>query len=81
MPCNQMISMNCMPPREVAASTLARLPAANGRIRNRCIENIGSGTRVSMITKATRSATPPTSPTTTQGLVQPVAWSPYGWIP
>ena len=30
MPCSQMISMNCMPPRPIEASRPARLPAENG---------------------------------------------------
>ena len=30
---------------------------------------------------ATSSATPPIRPISTMGLVQPITWPPYGWMP
>src|ERR1700683_134188 len=47
MPCSQMMSMNCTPPRPSAMSRLATLPAANARMRNSDSRNSGSGTLVS----------------------------------
>ena len=76
-----MTSMNCSPPRAIEPIRLAAFPAANARILNRLIRNIGSGIFVSMIPKMISSAAPPISPASTQGLVQPVAWPPYGWMP
>src|SRR6266542_1996308 len=81
MPCSQMISMNCSPPRPIAASSPAALPAANARLRNRSRWNIGSALRRSTTQKATSVSTPPTTPASTHGLVQPVDCPPYGWIP
>ena len=71
MPCSQMISMNCMPPRPIDASSPARLPAQNGRIRNRFMWNIGSATLVSTKPNTTSSTAPPIRPASTHGLVQP----------
>ncbi|SFY52137.1 hypothetical protein STEPF1_05407 [Streptomyces sp. F-1] len=76
MPCNQMISMNWSPPRAIAVSRAARLPAANARTRNSDSRNIGSATWVSTTQNTSNSTTPPISPARTQGLVQPVAWPP-----
>ncbi len=81
MPCSQMISMNCMPPRPIEASRPARLPAENARIRNRFMWNIGSDTWFSMKQKTTSSTAPPMSPVSTHGFVQPIEWPPYGWMP
>src|SRR6266404_5083454 len=37
MPCSQMISMNCMPPRPIATIRLAMFPAANSRLPHQSI--------------------------------------------
>ena len=76
MPCNQMMSMNCNPPRAIDASKPARLPALNALIRNRPIANIGWSIRVSTTVNATNSAPPPMSPASTQGLSQPMSLPP-----
>ena len=76
MPASQMTSMNCRPPRAIEPSRLAALPAANARILNRLIWNIGSAILVSKTQNATSITTPPTSPAMIQGLVQPVGWPP-----
>ena len=76
MPCSQMISMNCRPPRAIEASRVAALPAANARIRNSFSGNIGSSTRGSMTQNTTSSATPPIRPVSTHGLVQPIVCPP-----
>ncbi len=76
MPCSQMISMNCSPPRAIELSRLAMLPAANARIRNRLIRNMGSVIFVSMRQNATSRTTPVASPPSTNGLVQPVGCPP-----
>ena len=68
--------MNCSPPRAIEPIRLAAFPAANARILNRLIRNIGSGILVSMIPKMISSPVPPASPAITHGLVQPVAWPP-----
>src|SRR6185437_9799089 len=81
MPCSQMINMNCMPPRAIEDSSVAMLPVANARILNRPSENIGFRTRDSMSTNSPSSANPPSSPVSTNGLVQPSVCPPYGWIP
>ena len=74
MPCSQMISMNCWPPRAMAMSRPAMLPAVNALIRNKPSSNIGSAILLSMMQNTTSSATPPTSRPITVGLVQPMAW-------
>src|SRR6201987_3232406 len=51
MPCSQMISMNCMPPRLIAIARLAMLPAANARILNSEMRDNGSGTFVPLQAK------------------------------
>ena len=81
MPWSQMISMNCSPPRATEASSVAALPAANARIRSSFRSNIGASTRCSMKQNAVSSTTPPIRPVSTTGLVQPIEWPPYGWMP
>ena len=81
MPCNQMISMNCRPPRAIEPSRLAALPLLKAAIRNRLRGNIGSATRASIRQKAASTATPPIRPASTHGLVHPMVWPPYGWMP
>ena len=78
IPCSQMISMNWIPPRPRAPSIPAMLPAVNARTLNRLSRNIGAGTLVSTQQNTTRMAIPPKMPASTQGLVQPVGWPPYG---
>ena len=81
MPCSQMISMNCMPPRLSAIARFAMLPAANGRILNSDMRKSGSATFVSTMTKTTSSTTPPIIAVSTHGLVQPIGCPPYGSRP
>ena len=76
MPASQMTSMNCSPPRAIEPSRLARLPAANARILNRLIWNIGSAILVSTTQNATSTAAPPISPAMIHGLVHPVGCPP-----
>ena len=76
MPCSQMISMNCMPPRATEASAAEMLPAAKARIRNRPRLNMGSATRVSITAKAASNAHPAASSAMTSGLPQPIACFP-----
>ena len=76
MPCSQMISMNCMPPRPSASIRLARLPQAKARILNRESRNSGSATLVSTTPKIPSRATPPKIALSTHGLVQPIGWPP-----
>ena len=76
MPCSQMISMNCMPPRPMASIRLAMFPAANARILNSEMRNSGSATLVSTYTKMISSARPPKSMHRTIGLVQPIGCPP-----
>ena len=73
-----MTSMNCSPPRAIAPSSEARLPAAKARMRNNRMSNIGSGIFSSMKQKATSRTMPMASPPRTKGLVQPVGCPPYG---
>jgi hypothetical protein len=47
--CSQMISMNGIPPRAIATSRPATLPAVKALIRNRLSWNIGSAIRLSML--------------------------------
>ena len=81
MACSQKISMNCSPPRAMDPSRLAAFPAAKARILNRPSANIGSAMRVSITQNRARMTAPPIRPDSTIGLVQPVAWPPYGWMP
>src|SRR6185369_5743900 len=76
-----MISMNCRPPRAIEASRLAALPPVKIGLRNSRNGNIGSATRTSTATNPARMATPPISPASTHGLVQPMLCPPYGWMP
>jgi hypothetical protein len=76
MPCNQMISMNCRPPRPTEASRPARLAIAKLRIRNRRSSNIGEVLRSSITTNATSRRTPPTMAPSTHGFPHPVVESP-----
>ena len=76
MPCSQMISMNCMPPRPSASIRLARLPQTKARILNRESRNSGSATLVSTTPNTTSSAIPPKMAVSTHGLVQPMGWPP-----
>jgi len=76
IPCSQMMSMNCNPPRPTEAISPARLPAQNARMRNRLRWNIGSATLVSMMQKAASRPMPPNTPASTHGLPHPVAESP-----
>src|SRR5256885_634553 len=76
-----MIRMNWRPPRAIAASSAARLPAAKARMRKRSRWNIGSSTRASITQKPASSARPPRRHESTRGDVQPIVCAPYGWIP
>ena len=76
MPCSQMISMNCRPPRPTAITKLARLPIANARIRNIDSLNSGSATRVSTKQNTISRASPPNIRPSTSGLVQPMGCPP-----
>ena len=76
-----MISMNISPPRPSEASSVAMQPAEKARMRKRPSLNIGSVVRISMATNPASTAMPPTMPTITFGLVQPIGWPPYGWMP
>ena len=69
------------PPRPSEESSEATLPMAKDRSRNNGRWNIGSLTCTSMTQKAARRATPPARLPTTIGLVQPIVWPPYGWMP
>ena len=81
MPCSQMMRMNCNPPRAMADVKLTMLPAVKALILNSFMSIIGSVTRFSIMTKATSSATPRTTPESTIGLDQPMLWPPYGCSP
>ncbi len=76
MPCSQMISMNCRPPRAIEASRVAVIPAANARIRIRPRSNIGALVCSSMKQNTISIATPPNIPPSTSGLVQPIECPP-----
>ena len=76
MPCSQMMSTNCRPPRATATAKAAMLPAVKARIRKRLSWNSGSATLVSITTNAPKSAAPPTRRASTAGLVQPWSWWP-----
>ena len=81
MPCSQMISMNCRPPRPIEDISPARLPMPNEADRNSRMSTIGDSTRSSMKQNATSRSSPKTIEPSTNGLVQPVVESPYGWMP
>ena len=76
MPCSQMISMNCRPPRARELRKPLRLPAANMRILNSSRWKSGSDTRVSIQRKAASSRVPIARAAITQGLPQPMALVP-----
>ncbi len=76
MPCSQMISMNCMPPRPRAIIRLAMLPAAKARILNSDSRNSGSATLVSTQLNTSSRAAPPNRAVSTHGLVQPIGCPP-----
>ncbi len=76
MPCSQMMSMNCRPPRDSALISVAMLPDVNARIRNSSRRNMGCATRVSTTQNTDSTSAPPMSPASTHGLVQPSAWPP-----
>ena len=73
-----MITMNIRPPRPTALSNAATVPKLKPRRRKRLTRNIGSSTRVSTTTNTISSATPPMIAVSTEGLVQPIEWVPYG---
>ncbi len=81
MPCSQMMSMNCNPPRPTEDIRPARLPSPNDAERNSLMSTIGSATRNSMKQNATSSSSPAVIAPSTHGLVQPVVAPPYGWMP
>ena len=81
MPCSQMISMNCRPPRPTDDISPARLPSPNDADRNNRMFTMGSATRSSMKQNATSNASPMAMVPSTHGLVHPVVDSPYGWMP
>ena len=72
-----MISMNCWPPRAMAMTRPAMLPAVNALIRNKLSWNMGSAILLSMTPNAMSSSRPPASRPITVGLVQPFS-SPNG---
>ncbi len=76
MPCSQMMSMNCSPPRPIEDISPARLPMPNDAERNSRMSTIGSATRSSMKQNATSSSSPTMMAPSTNGLVQPVVESP-----
>src|ERR1035437_6041634 len=51
------------------------------RIRKRSRWNIGWGTRISMTQKMASTMAPPMRALNTHGLVHPMMWPAYGWIP
>ena len=58
MPCSQMMSMNCRPPRPIEDIRPARLPIPNDAERKSRMSTIGSATRNSMKQKATSDSRP-----------------------
>ena len=76
MPWSQITSMNCSPPRAMAADRLAALPSANGRMRNRRRLNIGPMTVRSLTRKAISAAMPRANSDTTSGLVHAISLVP-----
>ena len=78
MPCSQMTSMNCRPPRTEAE--MAELPAANARILNRSRWNMGSATLISMAEDEQEGAAADI-PASTGGPPHPIVWPPLGWMP
>ena len=78
MPCSQITSINCNPPRAIDDANTAKMPAAKPRMRSNCRSSIGSAARRSIGTKATSSAIPPNNVSSVAGFVQPIARPPYG---
>ena len=76
MPCNQMISMNCRPPRAIDARKFTVWPAANARILNSRRSTIGSLTLASIRQNATSRIAPPIRPASTLGDVHPMVCPP-----
>ncbi len=68
MPCSQMISMNCRPPRPTEDISPARLPMPNDAERNSRMSTIGWATRSSMKQNATSSTSPNRDRAEHQGL-------------
>ena len=66
------MSMNCRPPRAMATTKPAMLPAVNARIRNRLSWNIGSAILVSITANTASRAAPPISSPRTDGFAQPM---------
>jgi hypothetical protein len=81
MPCSQMMSMNCRPPRAMEARRPAALPAVKAWMRKRLCWNIGSAIRPSMTTNTASRATPAISSPYTEGSVQLIVCRPDGWMP
>ena len=76
MPCSQMMSTNCRPPRATATANAAMLPAVKARIRKRLSWNSGSATlRLDHHERAQQGGAADEEASTT-GLVQPRAWWP-----
>ncbi len=73
MPCSQMISMNCSPPRPRADKKVDRVPKVNARILNSPSRNIGAATLVSTSTNSARRAAPTARKVMTRGLPQAMA--------
>ena len=76
IPWSQMMSMNISPPRAIEDRKFASTPNVYGRMRKRSRWNIGSFTRVSIRTNATRSTTPSARAESTNGLLHPIGESP-----
>src|SRR6478736_4105184 len=62
MPCSQMMSMNIRPPRATADRKVDSVPKVKARMRKSGRRNIGSATRRSTSTKATRLIAAPAAP-------------------
>ena len=77
-----MISMNIRPPRATADRNVDSVPKVNARMRKSGRRNIGSATRRSTTTKATRltDGAGRAGPST-RGLPQPIGCPPAGRMP
>ena len=73
-----MISMNIRPPRAIAARKVERVPKVKARIRNSGRRNIGSATRLSIVTKATSESADGDQQREHPGLPQPVGVAAVG---
>src|SRR6185295_4784342 len=67
MPCNQMISMNCRPPRPIEDISPARLPMPNEADRKSRMSTIGDSTFSSMKLNAIRDSGEQHSETDAEG--------------